>query len=776
MEEKRELVYELSQLSHGAPEMLQSWSRQEILQILCAEMGKERKYTGLTKSKIIENLLKIVSEKKSLEHRAAADLEIQLSPASQKAAKRQRKTDHPSRLPVAVNNLSISSGIGDLANAVYCKNSACKANLMREDAFCKRCSCCICYRYDDNKDPSLWLICSSEPPFQGDSCGMSCHLECALQHERSGISKNGQHSGLDGGFYCVSCGKVNDLLGLSLKLMRNLVQQAMVEHTVESVRFDVACVELHQRAGFDSIVRVCSKQEVRFKSWKQPLQLWRCWKKQLVVAKDTRRVDILCYRVSLSQKLLNGTKKYQKLYDIVDEAVNKLELEVGPLSGLPLKMGRGIVNRLSSGPEVQKLCALAVGSLDVMLSSAVPYAFPNPMTQGTILLAPSTIRFDGVSATSVTVVLGSEDPSSEDIVVYNLWHRKAREMDYPAGQTCTLRSPNARFVVSGLSPATEYIFKVISFNGKRESGMCEARCSTIGAGGEVQKSSIVERSQSPATNCSSMSNPSSVEDETNNVTPYNDRNETREDNYFNYCENADKIVSANISNDTIKYTNVDQEGAQADSVSVLCEERGAGMVVSAPSSGVLKFEKLQSQEVQVVEETSIDNRSSSPAFTGLECVPYVASSEAGLPVTPCKLDIFKDGVGRNGRPKPSGTGKDVDMGGEPQAGSSSKKRGGERQDEHARNDNSDRDFEYCVKIIRWLECEGHIEKNFRQKFLTWYSLRATPQEVRIVKVFVDTFIDDPASLAGQLFDTFSDSISSKRLSAVPAGFCMKLWH
>ncbi|XP_057979846.1 VIN3-like protein 2 isoform X3 [Malania oleifera] len=714
MEEKRELVYELSQLSHGAPEMLQSWSRQEILQILCAEMGKERKYTGLTKSKIIENLLKIVSEKKSLEHRAAADLEIQLSPASQKAAKRQRKTDHPSRLPVAVNNLSISSGIGDLANAVYCKNSACKANLMREDAFCKRCSCCICYRYDDNKDPSLWLICSSEPPFQGDSCGMSCHLECALQHERSGISKNGQHSGLDGGFYCVSCGKVNDLLG--------------------------------------------------------------CWKKQLVVAKDTRRVDILCYRVSLSQKLLNGTKKYQKLYDIVDEAVNKLELEVGPLSGLPLKMGRGIVNRLSSGPEVQKLCALAVGSLDVMLSSAVPYAFPNPMTQGTILLAPSTIRFDGVSATSVTVVLGSEDPSSEDIVVYNLWHRKAREMDYPAGQTCTLRSPNARFVVSGLSPATEYIFKVISFNGKRESGMCEARCSTIGAGGEVQKSSIVERSQSPATNCSSMSNPSSVEDETNNVTPYNDRNETREDNYFNYCENADKIVSANISNDTIKYTNVDQEGAQADSVSVLCEERGAGMVVSAPSSGVLKFEKLQSQEVQVVEETSIDNRSSSPAFTGLECVPYVASSEAGLPVTPCKLDIFKDGVGRNGRPKPSGTGKDVDMGGEPQAGSSSKKRGGERQDEHARNDNSDRDFEYCVKIIRWLECEGHIEKNFRQKFLTWYSLRATPQEVRIVKVFVDTFIDDPASLAGQLFDTFSDSISSKRLSAVPAGFCMKLWH
>ena len=64
VEEKRQLVYELSkQSSHLAPEVLQAWSRQEILQILCAEMGKERKYTGLTKVKIIETLMKIVSEK-----------------------------------------------------------------------------------------------------------------------------------------------------------------------------------------------------------------------------------------------------------------------------------------------------------------------------------------------------------------------------------------------------------------------------------------------------------------------------------------------------------------------------------------------------------------------------------------------------------------------------------------------------------------------------------------------------------------------------------------
>ena len=210
LEEKRELVYELSKWSHGAPEMLQSWSRQEILQILCAEMGKERKYTGLTKLKIIENLLKIVAEKKSQGQGTEKSPDPQYSPAvEQRASKRQRKTDHPNRLPISENNVVMNNIETDNSKINYCKNSACRAKLSREDVFCKRCSCCICYQYDDNKDPSLWLTCSSEPPYQGNACGMSCHLECALRNDKSGIGK----VGMDGSFCCMSCGKMNDLLG-----------------------------------------------------------------------------------------------------------------------------------------------------------------------------------------------------------------------------------------------------------------------------------------------------------------------------------------------------------------------------------------------------------------------------------------------------------------------------------------------------------------------------------------------------------------------------------
>lgn len=89
----------------------------------------------------------------------------------------------------------------------------------------------------------------------------------------------------------------------------------------------------------------------------------------MTTARDTRRVDILCYRVSLSHKLLTGTAHYENLHKTVNEIVQKLEADVGPLTGLPVKRARGIINRLPFGQEVQKLCAVAVKSLDSILSN-----------------------------------------------------------------------------------------------------------------------------------------------------------------------------------------------------------------------------------------------------------------------------------------------------------------------------------------------------------------------------------------------------------------------
>ncbi|KAJ4914358.1 VIN3-like protein 2 [Raphanus sativus] len=640
VDEKRQLVYELSkQQSHLATEVLQAWSRQEILQILCAEMGKERKYTGLTKVKIIEALLKIVSEKNSGEYDDKKKKKKKKGDSEclpvERNSKRQRKGDEPTRY--VNNNASGSCNSvntkGEENTTIYCNNLACRAVLRQEDSFCRRCSCCICRKYDDNKDPSLWLTCSSDPPFEGDSCGFSCHLECAFKTEKSGLASGGGDCCC---FYCVSCGKPNSLL--------------------------------------------------------------ECWKKQLTIAKETRRVDVLCYRLLLVQKLIKGSSyKYQNLCEVVDEAVKSLEDDIGPITGLPMKMGRGIVNRLQSGPDVQKLCSSALESLQTPPEVAAA-ALPSPRIS-------AKIRFEDVNANSLTVILASNEVTSpSNIVHYSIWHRKVTEKEYQEKSTCTLFTPNARFVVSGLAPASEYCFKVVSYSGTRELGVDEISVLTRSSPEEEEE----ERSESPLTNCSTLSsNPSSVEAESNNG--------------YNVPQNQTK-----------------------DSPST--EENAAKM-----SEDIVQTEK----NVVLLDEEAVPDKNR-------EALIPVTTTNL-LPITPFRSDQTKNRQARNGK--------------------SVKENGCNNGDHHSANGGSESGLEHCVKIIRQLECSGHIDKEFRQKFLTWYGLRATPQEIRVVKIFIDTFTDDPVALAEQLVHSFSDRVSSKRSAVgggasavVQSGFCMKLWH
>lgn len=131
------------------------------------------------------------------------------SPNNQPSSRKQhRKGENPVRVPP---NPEQSPDFG-CSNSWICKNSACRAVLSIDDTFCKRCSCCICHLFDDNKDPSLWLVCTSETD-QQDSCGLSCHIECALQREKVGVVDLGQLMQLDGSYCCASCGKVSGVLG-----------------------------------------------------------------------------------------------------------------------------------------------------------------------------------------------------------------------------------------------------------------------------------------------------------------------------------------------------------------------------------------------------------------------------------------------------------------------------------------------------------------------------------------------------------------------------------
>ncbi|KAF5455981.1 hypothetical protein F2P56_025499 [Juglans regia] len=470
--EKRELVHEIARWSKDAPEFLRSFTRSELLEIICAEMGKERKYTGYTKSQMIEHLLKLVLQD-SEGHNS-----FSFSPSNIKF-KRKRNIGPP-QLLTDLNHALLENNEEHI-KTLLCQNIACRATLTLEDAFCKRCSCCICHCYDDNKDPSLWLTCDN------DLCGLSCHLECALKHERAGILKNGCCEKLDGSFYCISCGKINGIM--------------------------------------------------------------RTWRKQLIVAKEARRVDVLCLRLSLAHKILMGTALYKEVQRIVETAVKILNDEVGPLDQVCTSMVRCIVNRLSCGAEVQKLCASAVLSFDSLVC-------PNYMEK--------------------------KDP-------FALEHGKAEH-------------------------------RIIAQNHPQA---------------ESTKSSNV-KSASPA-----------------KLQPLVEINKSKSEGFY-----------------------------------------------SPP--------------------------------------PFI---EAVSPSTPCKCSGMRavPDMGCKKRPQVS-------------------------------------DYEHSVQVVRGLEHEGHIDEDFRVKFLTWFSLKATEQERRVVNVFVDALLDDPPSLAGQLMDTFMDKICCEQKPVSRHGFCFSLWH
>ncbi|KAF2286883.1 hypothetical protein GH714_034633 [Hevea brasiliensis] len=383
-------------------EFLKSGPKRELLRTC---FDKDKKHTASSKSKTTEFVKMSNKTFKKQESK-----KVSLSPNNQPSSKKQqRKGENPTRVVLTSEH---SSDFG-CSNSWICKNSACRAVLSIDDTFCKRCSCCICHLFDDNKDPSLWLVCTSESS-QGDSCGLSCHIECALQHEKVGVADLGQLMQLDGSYCCASCGKVSGILGY--------------------------------------------------------------WKKQLIIAKDARRVDMLCYRIYLSYRLLDGTSRFKELHEIVKDAMAKLETEVGPVNGVSAKMARGIVSRLSVAADVQKLCSLAIDKAEEWLAAI---SDGKSICGDDSLPAACRFLFEEVTSSSVVIILIElSTVSSDDIKGYKLWYWKSREETHTKDPICVFPRAQRRILISNLQPCTEYTFRIVSYTEAGDCGHSEAKCFT----------------------------------------------------------------------------------------------------------------------------------------------------------------------------------------------------------------------------------------------------------------------------------------------------------
>ncbi|KAK1611937.1 hypothetical protein QYE76_035610 [Lolium multiflorum] len=454
----------------------------------------------------------------------------------------------------AIGSAPVTAGIrAPTNNAHLCKNSACRASLVPADKFCKCCSCCICFKYDDNKDPSLWLSCTSDQLLQEESCGFSCHLVCAFRDERSGILQNGQSKKLDGGYYCTHCGKQNDLLG--------------------------------------------------------------CWKKQLLIAKDARQLDVLCHRIFVSHKILISTQKYLVLHEIVDTALKKLEGELGPITGLPDK-GSGIVGHLGVGTEVQRLCTRAIETLE----SIVPFK--------------KGYRLKGTRQVLNYLFKAVNEKSCG--------HGKSMKKSGPEPNSSEIQLP-----YKGLKNIVVQALPVIA-----SAPGCLSCKSTPG---RIEDGGHEDGPSEPST--------------------------------------SDQVTSLPMSFNLVPH----KQG--------ILLEKAPGSLAPRTRNGI----ELGDSIIGTGSRSSNDDHVPHPGHLKPRIKPWSPSSS-----------------------NPSGKPDDI-----------------EQTDENA--------YMLCVKVIRQLECEGHVDIHFRVKFLTWLSLRVTLREKEIVSVFVDTFTDD-----------LSEAIYSKKPPMAPS--------
>ncbi|CAN8258271.1 unnamed protein product [Cochlearia groenlandica] len=557
---------------------------------------------------------------------------------------------------------------GKCLKSWICKNASCRANVPREDSFCKRCSCCICHGFDENKDPSLWLVCEPEKSEDIEFCGLSCHLECAFREDKVGVTRLGDLMKLDGCFCCYSCGKVSEILG--------------------------------------------------------------CCKKQLVTAKEARRRDVLCYRIELSYRLLNGTSRFCELHEIVRAAKSVLEDEVGPLDGLSARTDRGIVSRLPVASDVQELCVSAIKMAE---------EFSANVAKGNVLETywsiPSACRFhfEDVASRQVTIQLIELPSASErDVKGYKLWCFKKGKTPVD-DQFVDCSRTQRRMVISDLDPCTEYTFRVVSYTEAGLLGHSNARCFT-------KSVEILQKKK-------------------------------RTDLVVNDDQPSDREENSSISSrfqirEVAKYVELAeaQEEGLLDGLYSVCTDKSSEPDEELPSRRPLGFD-LNTVSVPDlnVEYTPPDSSGGEDNGLPLELLPEADDDDDN---NYDNDDDVSNGTQR--KKKSSGLVGSDGSGDDPEFDFlTTRKRKANSNSEESENHECDSSpiddtIEKCVKAIRWLECEGHIDKTFRVRFLTWFSLSSTEQEQSVVNTFVQSLEDDPSSLAEQLLDAFSDVVSTKR--------------
>jgi hypothetical protein len=349
-------------------------------------------------------------------------------------------------------------------------------------------------------------------------------------------------------------------------------------------------------------------------------------------------------------------------------------------------------------------------------------------------------RFVDIKSSSVTIILKQTSPSNT-IKGYMLWYWKSREqpsMEKPV----IVPKVERKILVFDLSPCTEYSFRVVSFTDDGILGHSESRCYT----GSMEI--CFKRVTHNAGGGSRME--------------ISDRTESVKSKGFK-IRNIWKTFQERLV----------EEGCFEGFCENMHEDSCSRSATEAPGNS--KQELLSGAFRQLCFNSSSvpDLNAEAPMAMDYATEKQYFHSEKRLARSNYSGDSETCAVGWNAEPpavesRPDGKLRQLSNGCEQDDASAifrEKQISGTRQ--------LSADYEHCIKVIRQLECNRYIENDFRKKFLTWYSLRATDQERRAVTTIMKTLGEELSSLADQLVDSFGEIIKCKKPKA---GFCDKLWH
>ncbi|KAJ7298224.1 hypothetical protein O6H91_Y009300 [Diphasiastrum complanatum] len=776
--ENQELLGALDKGSFNGRDILHSLTRKQLKNYLNFRTGVEKTFTSYSKCKLIDRLVKTLMVNNAISiNNVAVSSKSSIGQCFLNVTRRLRKGKHPTRLPT-FSTISTSSQ----DTVVTCKNVACRAKISTKDAFCKRCSCCLCHKFDDNKDPSLWIVCEQDSASNRRGCGQSCHLECALKRRVAGVLRIGQSAEVDGGYCCQSCGNISELLG--------------------------------------------------------------CWKKQLVIAKEARRIDVLCHRLSLAHRLLQGTLKYNDMHVNVHIAALNLEDEIGPFSEASSKLVRGIVSRLSVASVVQKNIEKALTNLELF------HLKPKDKRDSKNSELPPRVRiqFQQVSSTSFTITLEvSNKTAAEEIVEHEVWHCKVNQ-DFGNSPTFSVRHKDWKEVlVSDLEADTEYLVRVVS---KLKNGIAVenvASCLTKGIeqrNGDSGATASFKASIAPSNMVGRTfyeldgmdttfkvrdigrilkNSASAAERSAKSKFRGGDNKDPDHLNLFKSSNPADSKPADSNNNELENSVDLSAE-------TLNFKERGMKQKLSQdlsdlpfrPCSNIksCKFSLLlEDFPVHTSAELDPANKPQNrpflqmpqdhlmvdkfPVATDICSFVYVQEpkqTEADIFQLKCSLPdmvanasqcLSIDQFGTEYLNHTRQNGHSVRLIIHPDVDSndvkleSVKKTRKRLAPDHQRLSNKldytsqqgfssqqrfhEVDFEYCVTVIRWLERQGQVGAHFRKRFLSWLGVRATDQQKGVIDAYIKVMISDPESLAEQLIDTYEEIISMTRQKVVLYG-------